>query len=1025
MVKTFFLGLLLLVVSLLSIIGQTHPVRHFTDKDGLPNNNVKAVHKDSRGTLWIATNAGLCTFDGKEFKPFDFKGYNKSNKVWAIEEDEFGNMYFGTFGGEGLIKYNGKQFTTFICDTSKRSNHIRNLKYSKKRKCLYIGTEDGLSILRDTTLTHFTLLAENGFRHERAMCFFESGDSLFVHTFTGGTYYYLHSANTIQRLRKEHPYYQYSSSQTAIDSRGNIIQGIFRNGLKVFKPDSTFEYYDLGQVFDIEENKNGALWLAAWSYYNMKEPGGFFRIENDSLEWLNPILDIDYKMAWCVEFDEEQDAYWLGTDGNGLYLYKDNGVTVYDASYFGLEELKVYDIKDVNGELFFTANNNLIICNEEKGFKTYSDDEIINKSEPYKLLIGTDLNELIKRVTPEQTVPNSIAKLYSIEQHHDEIWIGAVLGYFVINKDEEGFDYRPSHRIMCENFKFLNDTSIYGAGYGLHRIIPNYSYDIAFEPILVENTPKDINRIVQVDDELWFSSWNRGLYHFKDGEYLNYSVGIPEIPLNQTDLCIDNYSNLIAGSNDGQVHIMKYESDSISILHKIKDEIKGNSVQWLLADSKNNLWIGTNLGLNVLSLDSLYDEGIIFNRFYDDVEGFKERDIRTSIEDSKGNIWIGGKDALIKINPHKFLTRTVENKVKLTNILVNNQQFDWEEYDITTSQWNNLPKSNFILPHHENSFVFEFETNNQYNADKEVYSFKLEGFDKEFSSWQGVNKAVYTNLDAGKYQLIVKSKNRSTGQLGTPIEYSFRITPPWWTTWWFYTTVAFAIIGSVWFYLNYRIRKVKSDSEKQKQLDEQISSLKTQAIQAQMNPHFIFNAITSVQSFMLSNDNETALDYLMLFANLIRKTLDLVSEKTISLQTELEYLDNYIKIESMRFENGIDYSLKVDGGVDVEEINIPPLLLQPFVENAIKHGLAVSKMEKKLRLNVTQVNGLIQVTIQDNGIGYDKSLEMKKDNRTEHNSKGLAMAEERIRQIEGYTSECGLRIEDLSQGTSVNIKMPL
>ena len=184
--------------------------------------------------------------------------------------------------------------------------------------------------------------------------------------------------------------------------------------------------------------------------------------------------------------------------------------------------------------------------------------------------------------------------------------------------------------------------------------------------------------------------------------------------------------------------------------------------------------------------------------------------------------------------------------------------------------------------------------------------------------------------------------------------------------------------------------------ELKSKFENEINQLHLSSLQSQMNPHFIFNALNSIKVFLIENDKEQAIFYLNKFAKLIRKILDSSRKGSITLQEELETLRLYMGIENIRFENEVCFLINTDKDIDLERIKVPPLILQPFVENAIWHGLLLSKDEKKLEIKVFFNDKSPVLSLKDNGIGRKKSQEFKKKKFFKKKSLGLKMTKERI-----------------------------
>lgn len=215
--------------------------------------------------------------------------------------------------------------------------------------------------------------------------------------------------------------------------------------------------------------------------------------------------------------------------------------------------------------------------------------------------------------------------------------------------------------------------------------------------------------------------------------------------------------------------------------------------------------------------------------------------------------------------------------------------------------------------------------------------------------------------------------------------------------------------------------------------EKQLSESRMQALRSRMNPHFLFNSLNSIKYFILKNENDTAAFYLNKFSKLLRQILEYSNRETISLQQELETLKIYLEIESLRFDQSFHYDISVDESLVPEQIRVPPLILQPFVENAIWHGLANSdKSDKFCKVEVSKQNGYISISIKDNGVGRAVAAIIKenKTNKLNEESFGMKITEERISIFNtGSNGKLKIAVEDnidetaLAAGTTINITL--
>ncbi len=279
-------------------------------------------------------------------------------------------------------------------------------------------------------------------------------------------------------------------------------------------------------------------------------------------------------------------------------------------------------------------------------------------------------------------------------------------------------------------------------------------------------------------------------------------------------------------------------------------------------------------------------------------------------------------------------------------------------------------------------------------------------------------------MDPGQYSFSVKAMNNSGKWSEQAAVLNFTILSPWWKTIWFRTILFAILLLSI--YLLYRRRissfKEKYDNEKKQ------ASLQLTAMRAQMNPHFIFNVMSSIRNYMQENDLASAEKYLTSFAKLVRYTLDNSSVQEVSLEEELNALRSYAFLEMQRFEGGFHFEIINDPEIDTDEIMVPSLLLQPFVENAIKHGIDKSEGRGKILILIHKINESVAIAIEDNGIGRANSEILNLENRGKHTSFGSRLTFERIEAFnKAYNKDIKAKIVDLldssgkAAGTRVEI----
>lgn len=333
------------------------------------------------------------------------------------------------------------------------------------------------------------------------------------------------------------------------------------------------------------------------------------------------------------------------------------------------------------------------------------------------------------------------------------------------------------------------------------------------------------------------------------------------------------------------------------------------------------------------------------------------------------------------------------------------------------------------LSANQRKIEFTFKVSTLRYRDNIKYRYKLTGYD---TAWQEAlysqNRVTYNALSAGNYRFVVQSLNQKS--LSEPATYSFSIAPPIYQTWWFISLAILlfgATIALIFLFQIKRIRKKNKEKLENQQIQKDLLESELKALRSQMNPHFIFNSLNSIQDLILREDKESSYDYIVLFAKLVRNTLNYSNTDFIPIDKELEFLDVYLSLEKLRFGDNFEYSIQYEGAKD---INVPSMLVQPFIENALVHGLIHKKGLKKLDITFIRSEGLT-CTVIDNGIGRTKANEIQQRQRGDHSSFALTAIEQRLKllnlQLGGEIGK--YKITDLYEdgdpvGTKVEINIP-
>jgi hypothetical protein len=311
------------------------------------------------------------------------------------------------------------------------------------------------------------------------------------------------------------------------------------------------------------------------------------------------------------------------------------------------------------------------------------------------------------------------------------------------------------------------------------------------------------------------------------------------------------------------------------------------------------------------------------------------------------------------------------------------------------------------LKHDENFFSVQFGSDTWGDDDLFNYFYLLEGFNKEWVEISKTEKlARFTNVPSGSYTFLLKVDDLQGETVINKALFELTIIPPFYARWWFILSAVLIFLGAVAWFWNYRMKKVRAQVLN--------AELKQKLLRLQMNPHFIFNSLSAIQSYIYSNQTHLAGNYLSDFARLIRLILDNSRYEFIGIDKEAEYIELYLKLQKLRFENKFRYNLSIDSELLNGEYQIPPMLAQPFLENAIEHGLKNISYPGELDVSYRLQNESISFTVVDNGIGLTASKKLNKNRNSQHKSLAISICKNRLEALKSNASSpISLSIEEL------------
>lgn len=441
-----------------------------------------------------------------------------------------------------------------------------------------------------------------------------------------------------------------------------------------------------------------------------------------------------------------------------------------------------------------------------------------------------------------------------------------------------------------------------------------------------------------------------------------------------------------------------------------------NTACAIVEDRRGRIWCSTNKGLSCI------DPAAGTTRNFAPSDGLPvyEFHFKACAKSHDGTIYFGGRGGILYFHPDSLLDNVHAPPVELVSFRTRDTTFV-PDASITTA-------TTVRLRHDNNSFTVEFAALDFTNPSGNRYRYKLEGYDNDWRIAPATHRfAEYTSVPPGNYRFIITGANSDGVWSAEARTLDIVIPPRYWQTWWFPPVMAMAALLAVTGLLLARVRNVRRKEQSERRMVE----FQLQALRAQMNPHFMFNALNSILYFVTRHDTESAQFYLTGFSRLVRTTLDNVQNDAVSLADELESLRLYLRMESLRFRDRFDVSIEVSPLIDPEEVQLPPMIIQPYVENAIRHGLSHKEERGTLSIRISRRMGYLRCSIQDDGVGRQRSGEIQRDDLRAHRAYGMAVTHNRLEALSRlHGQRYRATITDLSgdqgaTGTRVDILIPL
>ncbi len=627
----------------------------------------------------------------------------------------------------------------------------------------------------------------------------------------------------------------------------------------------------------------------------------------------------------------------------------------------------------------------------ERGLEVYSAD--------YQLLKSFDLGFIL-----------------SLAAFEGDIYIGTEAGLYRYNIAKASMEKLGLNGFVFSLFAEADELWL-GAGDGIYRYANGRFTNISFEKNLSRATVFSIKK--DAAGSLWFASYTEGLWRLKEGQWEAFRQwgGLRLDSINFSSFLPLKGDRLLVGTpSDGIFDLRGDKALHFGLRDMDFAEIR-DIQEW-----RGEIWLGTNKGIVnyrelALSKQSQTPVSLHFIKANASLNG--------SFSNKEGIVYASSKGLFILnleiLNKQTELSKRAElqsiSRLQSTNESLLQFGEDTAAFDILPLQ--------LELPYNYNYLRLNYGSKNLYRQEFIQYRYRLVGLSNAWNYVGNFGESFYPDLAAGKYQFELQSRYAWQAWPNTSELYEFEIKEAFWRTWWFISTFILGILALTVFIIRDRWLK----TQQRLSLENELLEMERKALRLQMNPHFIFNALDSISSFIFVKDAKQAVRYLNNFAKLMRLTLESSMEHVHPVETELSILKNYLELEKLRFNDKFEYELELDEDIDYD-VGLPPMLIQPHVENAILHGLKPLTKPGLLKISFKVDGDNLCCIIDDNGVG--RSAKKSELSTKGHRSMATQINKDRIALLQrSIKGEVALKIIDKMDengkacGTTVIIKLPI
>jgi ligand-binding sensor domain-containing protein len=995
-----------------------------TQRSGLPFNTMSSIVQDKQGYIWIGSADGLARYDGYTFVTIPRQKENSTtaglNPVGALAVDKSGQIWIGQLGGlmsrlnpitEEITTFNlpdaeDKTIQTIFCDSKGVvwcfMAHAGLFRFDGKKEFMFVAALNSLP----------QKAAGAPATYNAATSFYEGTDYTFWLTSSNGIYQFSPATSTFKHLSalSTDPNLPTPTHQVLPEGNAGLWCSTYGHGLVYYDiQKNQFQSYRYQSgptgtnniIYGIAHKSDDEIWIATsgngLGVFN-KRTKKFSFYHEGALEGNGPVCTfmlIDkLRTVWALS--DKGLMKWYTSENH--FLFNKLRVTRTDNhDYYGVSD--VFEDKATGRRIIGTSYADGLHVFDSLGRETTIPFDVHPAAEPF--LIVTDL----MRTRDGRILMTSRDYLYELTLNNK---LQKITGpNSTLPADKPAYFLRMSQAAN-------GDVWIASSRNGLIHFDASTK---KWERLHTDNTPAlTDNRITRLgwdkQKRLWIAHHRTGVSRFDPNE--NKWMHFKHVAGDTTSLVSNLLSDMIV-TLSGDVWIStleglsRYQNQSNSFInYTLRDGLPSQTIYDIASDDDNHIWAMGNKGLMMIPSE---DEEIQQYGFEQGLEGvYASFLIRRGTE---GKTYACTYRGYFTFHPATIL----KHKRASSNVIIT----DVRNGNASVSPA--LLKKTIPLDFADNSVTIEFSALN-FLGTQNIYRYKMMGLNQQWT--ETTNRSVtYSSLPPGNYIFEVAL----TGELSYATALKIEVATPVWRQVWF--RLLMVVIGLSGIFLVYKIRtqQIRKEEKLKAQFKQQLAEAETKALKAQMSPHFIFNSLNSINRYIIKAEPEKASLYLTKFSKLIRLILDNSNLKVISLEQELTALKLYIELEALRFNEKFTYTLNVNQELNPHSIGVPPMIIQPFIENAIWHGLLHKETPGHLDVSLERFGSGLKCTITDDGVGRKRAAELRSKTVNKEKSYGMQITRDRLNMLNGGDGVSNVEIVDLvddaghAVGTKVIVKI--